>query len=128
MRFRPLAAKFLAGVAVGAFCFSPSQFSGPAHAQQPAEENPDLASLQAEVERLKEVVPDHAGREIKLQEILQAVENSPLKQLEESIKVQGREKFIAAYEFMLTSCYSCHKASDKPYLRPRIPDHPASAI
>jgi hypothetical protein len=68
------------------------------------------------------------GREIKLQEILQAVENSPLKQLEESIKAQDREKFIAAYEFMLTSCYSCHKASDKPYLRPRIPDHPASAM
>ena len=78
---------------------------------------------------------DHSGsqgqrrcQEIKLQDILQAVENSPLKQLEESIQAKDREKFVAAYEFTLTSCYACHKASDKPYLRPRIPDHPASAM
>jgi hypothetical protein len=149
-----------------------------AHAQQPAAPKSDLASLQAEVERLKQVMPDqahamhdvdyhftnlwfagnqgnwdlaqfyfnetrshlrwavriipvrkdNAGREIKLQDILQAVENTPLKQLEESIKAKDHEKFVAAYEFTATSCYSCHKAADKPYLRPRIPEHPASTI
>ena len=78
--------------------------------------------------RIIPVRKDSAGREIKLEEILQAVENSPLKQLEEAVKAKDREKFVAAYEFMLTSCYSCHKASDKPYLRPRIPEHPATAI
>jgi hypothetical protein len=51
-----------------------------------------------------------------------------LKQVEDAIKTKDREKFVAAYEFTLTTCYSCHKAADKPYLRPRIPDHPASAI
>ena len=25
-------------------------------------------------------------------------------------------------------CYSCHKAADKPYLRPRVPTEPASRI
>lgn len=173
---------FLAGVAVGASFLSQSLFSVPppsvAVAQQPALPKPDLASLQAEIDRLKQVVPDqahamqdvdyhftnvwfaasqsnwplaqfyfnetrshlrwavriipvrkdNAGQEIKLQDILQALENSPLKQLEESIKAKDREKFVAAYEFTLTSCYACHKASDKPYLRPRIPDHPSSAI
>jgi len=138
----------------------------------------DLANLQAELERLKGIVPDqahamqdvdyhftnlwfaanqsnwplahfyfnetrshlrwavriipvrkdNAGQEIKLQDILQAVENSPLKQVEDAIKAKDREKFVAAYEFTLTTCYSCHKAAEKPYLRPRIPDHPASAI
>lgn len=149
-----------------------------AHAQEAAKPPADLATLQAEIERLKKVVPDQAhamqdvdyhftnlwfaaqqsnwplalfyfnetrshlrwavriipvrkdtaGREIKLEDILQAVENSPLKQLEEAVKAKDREKFVAAYEFTLTSCYACHKASDKPYLRPRIPDHPASAM
>lgn len=150
-----------------------------AHAQEPAERaTADLTALQAEVERLKKIVPDqahamqdvdyhftnlwfaanqghwplaqfyfnetrshlrwavriipvrkdNAGQEIKLEDILQAVENTSLKQLEEAIKAQDREKFVAAYEFTLTSCYACHKASDKPYLRPRIPDHPATTI
>ena len=179
---RLLAFTFLFGVMVGAICFAPFVFTGPqsavALAQQPALPEPDLASLQAEIERLKQVVPDqahammdvdyhftnlwfaanqsnwplaqfyfnetrshlrwavriipvrkdNAGQEIKLQDILQALENSPLMQLEESIKAKDREKFVAAYEFTLTSCYTCHKAADKPYLRPRIPDHPSSAM
>lgn len=140
--------------------------------------NVDVAALEAEIERLKTIVPDqshamrdvdyhftnlwfagnqgnwplaqfylnetrshlrwavriipvrkdNAGQEIKLAEILEAVENSPLKDLDEAIKAQNRQSFVAAYEFTLTGCYSCHKASDKPYLRPRIPDHPATAM
>ncbi|HWB10259.1 MAG TPA: hypothetical protein VG826_13595 [Pirellulales bacterium] len=76
--------------------------------------------------RIIPVRKDNAGREIKLEEILQAVENSPLKQLEEAIQSQDSKAFDAAYEFMLSSCYACHKASDKPYLRPRIPERPAT--
>jgi hypothetical protein len=158
------------------FAFGP--FGRPAHAQQPTVAKPDLAAMQAEIERLKQILPDQAhamhdvdyhftnlwfaanqnhwelaqfywgetrshlrwavriipirkdsvGREIKLQDILQAVENTPLKQLEDAIKDKDRQKFVEAYEFTLASCYSCHKAVDKPYLRPRIPEHPASAI
>ncbi len=180
--FRFLAVAFFTGVTVGALCFSQSFVGGPqpsvALAQPPVAQKLDLMSLHAEVERLKQVVPDQAhamqdvdyhftnlwfaanqsnwplaqfyfgetrshlrwavriipvrkdskGQEIKLQDILQAVENGPLKELEESIKAKDREKFVAAYEFTLTTCYSCHKAADKPYLRPRIPEHPASAI
>lgn len=173
---------FLAGLMGGVICLSPFLFnstqSSVALAQQSGEGKPNLAALQAEIERLKQVVPDqahamhdvdyhftnlwfaanqsnwplaqfyfnetrshlrcavriipvrkdNAGREVKLEEILQAVENSPLKQLEESIKAKDREKVVHAYEVMSTSCYACHKASDKSYLRPRIPEHPASAI
>jgi hypothetical protein len=173
---------FLAGMMVGALFLSQSLFSIPlpsvARGQETVQPKPDLASLQAEIERLKQIVPDqahamhdvdyhftnlwfaanqsnwplaqfyfnetrshlrwavriipirkdNAGKEVKLQDILQAMENSPLKQLEESITAKDREKFVAAYEFTLTTCYSCHKAADKPYLRPRIPDHPASAM
>lgn len=149
------------------------------HAQEkPARPADDLVTLRAEIERLKQVVPDQAhamqdvdyhftnlwfagqqgnwplaqfyfnetrshlrwavriipvrkdnqGREVKLENILQAMENSPLTQLEAAIKAEDRVKFVAAYEFSLSNCYSCHKASDKPYLRLRIPEHPATTI
>jgi len=75
--------------------------------------------------RIIPVRKDKAGQAIKLQDILQATENGPLKQLEESIKVKDPEKFVAAYRFSLEMCYACHKASEKPYLRPRIPERPA---
>jgi hypothetical protein len=78
--------------------------------------------------RIIPVRKDNAGQEVRLMDILQSLENSPLQQLEESIKAMDRAKFVAAYEFTLTSCYACHKAADKPYLRPRIPDQPSSAL
>ena len=172
---------FLFGLMIGAIGFSP-WFFGPfppmTQAQQLPQAKLDLAALSAEVERLKQVVPDqahamqdvdyhftnlcfagnqgnwdlaqfylgetrshlrwavriipvrkdNAGKEVKLQDILQAVENSPLKQVEDAIKAKDREKFATAYEFTLTGCYSCHKAADKPYLRPRIPNHPSSSM
>lgn len=71
---------------------------------------------------------DSAGREVDLTAILQAVENSPLKQLEDSIKAKDAVAFDKAYRFTLENCYSCHKASEKPYLRPQIPTQPETAI
>jgi hypothetical protein len=75
--------------------------------------------------RIIPVRKDKAGYEIKLVEILDAMENTPLKQLEEAIAAKDHDKFVAAYKFSLETCYACHKASDKPFLRPRIPDRPA---
>jgi hypothetical protein len=77
--------------------------------------------------RVIPVRKDAAKRDINLKDILQAVENSPLKQLQEAIQAKDNDKFLAAYKFTLEGCYSCHKASDKPYLRPKIPDQPAEA-
>jgi hypothetical protein len=71
---------------------------------------------------------DNAGKEIDLVAILQAVENSPLKQLESSVKAKDKVAFEKAYRFMLEGCYSCHKAADKPYLRPQIPTRPETAV
>lgn len=78
--------------------------------------------------RIIPVRKDSAGKQIKLEDILQAIENTPLKQLEEAIKAKDREKIAAAYEFTLTGCYACHKAAEKAYLRPRIPEHPATTM
>ena len=168
----------LIGIAIGGLAQRVGTSVPVVSAQEAAKPTIDLATLQAEIERLKQIVPDqahamqdvdyhftnlwfavqqshwplaqfyfnetrshlrwavriipirkdNAGQEINLKSILEALENSPLKQLEEAIQAKDRDKFVAAYEFTLSSCYACHKASDKPYLRPRIPEHPASTI
>jgi len=71
---------------------------------------------------------DNAGHDVKLEEILQAFENGPLKPLKGAIDSKDRPAFENAYKETLTGCYACHKASDKPYLRPRVPTEPASSI
>jgi len=71
---------------------------------------------------------DNAGHDVKLEEILQAFENGPLKPLKGAIDGKDRLAFESAYKQTLTGCYACHKASDKPYLRPRVPTEPASSI
>ena len=71
--------------------------------------------------RVIPVRKDKANRDVKLRDILQAVENSPLKQLQDAIKAKDHVKIAAAYKFMIEGCYSCHKAVEKPYLRPQIP-------
>ncbi|MEX0936942.1 MAG: hypothetical protein WDZ59_03720 [Pirellulales bacterium] len=75
--------------------------------------------------RIIPVRKDNAGQEIQLAEILEAFENSPLAQLQQAIVEKDREAFSSAYRFAVEGCYTCHKASDKPYLRPQVPQVPA---
>jgi hypothetical protein len=78
--------------------------------------------------RIKPIRKDNANRDVNLPAILQAMENGPLKQLGDAIAAKNPEKFVAAYRFTLENCYACHKASDKPYLRPQIPRLPQASI
>ena len=78
--------------------------------------------------RLKPIRKDAANQEIRLEAILEAVENSPLKDLDSAIKDKDSERFERAYRSTLEGCYSCHKASAKPYLRPAIPSRPSETV
>ncbi|MCL6503813.1 MAG: hypothetical protein K6T86_14110 [Pirellulales bacterium] len=78
--------------------------------------------------RIIPVRKDSAGREVKREDILQALENTPLKQLDAALQQQDRGEFLAAYEATLAGCYACHKAAGKPFLRPRLPERPASSM
>ena len=78
--------------------------------------------------RIIPVRKDNAGREIKLEEILQAIEMTPTMQIGEIIKAQNADKFESTYRAVLEGCYLCHKAADKPYLHPQVPERPASSI
>lgn len=71
---------------------------------------------------------DTQGRDVVLGNILEAFENSHLKPLKGSIDAKDLAGFEKAYKVSLTGCYSCHKAADKPFLRPGIPTGPASPI
>jgi hypothetical protein len=71
---------------------------------------------------------DNQGRDIHLGNILEAFENSQLAQLKAVIDRKDKPGFERVYKESLTVCYSCHKAADKPYLRPRVPAEPETRI
>ena len=71
---------------------------------------------------------DSQGRDVNLENILQAFENSQLTQLKGTIDVKNKAAFERVYTESLTVCYSCHTAASKPYLRPQIPTEPTSRI
>jgi hypothetical protein len=71
---------------------------------------------------------DNQGRDVNLNKILEAFENSQLKELKNSLDRKDRLGFETVYKESLTACYACHKAADKPYLRPQIPTESASRI
>ncbi len=79
--------------------------------------------------RIIPVRKDNAGKEVKLESILQAIENTPHLKMGDVIAQHNAAKFEQTYRRLIEEgCYTCHKASDKPYLRPHIPERPASAI
>lgn len=71
---------------------------------------------------------DNDGRDVDLVKILEAFENSQLTQLRQTIGRKDEAGFERIYKESLTVCHSCHKAADKPYLRPRVPAGPPSRI
>jgi hypothetical protein len=71
---------------------------------------------------------DNQGRDINLTNILEAFENSQLTQLKQVVDRKDRAGFEPLYKESLTVCYSCHKAADKPYLRPQVPTEPGTRI
>jgi hypothetical protein len=69
-----------------------------------------------------------ASNEIKLAEILDADDNTPLKQLQTAVAHQGHGKSVAAYKSSVEDGQACHKATDTPDLRPRTPDRPVELM
>ena len=56
------------------------------------------------------------------------VREQPARPAQAAVDGKDRAAFEAVYKESLTVCYSCHKAADKPYLRPQVPAEPASQI
>jgi hypothetical protein len=77
--------------------------------------------------RLKPVRKVAAG-DLDLRGVLQALENTQLAGVKKAVEDKDAKKFVTAYRQTLEACYSCHKASEKPYLRLQIPEQPAAPI
>jgi hypothetical protein len=78
--------------------------------------------------RLRPVRKGPDGKDVNLVPIFESIDTSAFKAVADSIREQDSAAFSAAYRMMLEACYSCHKASGKPYLRPVVPTVPAQSI
>jgi hypothetical protein len=65
---------------------------------------------------------------VNLVPLFEGMEKGPLTKLRESITAKDSTQFVAAYKETIEACYLCHKASEKPFLRPMIPTAPAQGI
>lgn len=66
-----------------------------------------------------------AGQEVQLGGILEALENTQIEQLRESIKAKDHPAFVDAYKAVLEGCNACHGASEKDFIHAVIPRRPA---
>ena len=78
--------------------------------------------------RIRPLRQDADKRDIKLVDILAAIENAPMKDLHTAIVAKDATRFEKAYRETIEGCYACHKAPGKPYLRPGIPTRPAETV
>jgi hypothetical protein len=78
--------------------------------------------------QIRPIRKDLEGRDVDLQAIFQAVDASTFAAVKIAIEQKNSAQFATAYKGALEGCYSCHKSSGKPYLRPIVPTAPAQTI
>ncbi|HUL51344.1 MAG TPA: hypothetical protein VLU94_02040 [Candidatus Nitrosotalea sp.] len=69
-----------------------------------------------------------AGVEVDLKGILDAIDNSILSEVGKAITNKNTAAFKTAYRETLEGCYACHRACEKPFLRPQIPSAAGTSI
>ena len=74
------------------------------------------------------IIRGQDGMDVDVKSIFDAVDTSSLADVKAAIEKKDSVKFAAAYKTMIESCYSCHKAVGRPYLRPMIPTAPAMTV
>jgi cytochrome c553 len=78
--------------------------------------------------QVRPIRKDADGRDVDLQSIFQAVDSSLFAAVNVAIERKDAAQFATAYKSALDGCYTCHKSSGKPYLRPGVPTAPAQTI
>jgi cytochrome c553 len=78
--------------------------------------------------RINPIRKDPDGKPVDLKNIFDAIDTSSMASLKQAVEKKDSAAFGVAYRQMLESCYACHKASGKPYLRPAIPTAPPQTI
>jgi len=78
--------------------------------------------------RIRPIRKDLEGYQVDLKGIYDSIDNSVIARLRQAIDKKDGAEFAAAYKDTLVQCYSCHKASGKPYLHPTVPTVPPQTI
>lgn len=68
------------------------------------------------------------GADLDLRPILEGLESTELANAAAAIKARDLRGFESAYRGTMGQCHGCHTAAEKPYLRPHIPEAPASRM
>ena len=61
------------------------------------------------------------GNPVDMNSILDGIEKASLTNIKKAIDAKDSRQFPVEYRHLLEDCYSCHKAANRPYLRPMIP-------
>jgi len=77
---------------------------------------------------VRPVRKDADGRDVDLRPIFDAVDATLFAAVRVSLLKKDVAGFDASYRAALDGCYSCHKASSKPFLRPVVPTVPAQTL
>jgi hypothetical protein len=68
------------------------------------------------------------GNPVDMKSTFDGIDKGSLTMLKADIEKKDSKAFEDDYKHMLEDCYSCHKAANRPYLRPQIPTAPAQTI
>ena len=77
---------------------------------------------------IRPIRKDLEDKDVDLRAIFNAIDASAFATLKLAITQKDKAKFVSAYKQGLDACYSCHKASAKPFLKPMMPREPAQTI
>jgi len=77
---------------------------------------------------VRPVRKDADGRDVDLKPIFDAVDATLFAAVRVSVLKKDPAGFDASYRAALDGCYSCHKASSKPFLRLVVPTAPAQTL
>lgn len=66
--------------------------------------------------------------ELALEPLLKALESNQLATLERAVADHDLKRFESAYTDVMGTCHGCHAASEKPYLRLRVPERPPEPL
>ena len=84
-----------------------------------------LGEVRKDLKWAVRVIPvrkDKEEREVDLRAILDALEQTTLKDLDAAVKSNNKEKFTTAYKAQLENCMACHRAVSKEYIRLHLPE------
>lgn len=68
------------------------------------------------------------GTTVDIKGLFDAIDISAFAAVQLAIEDQNSDEFVAAYKGALDACYSCHVASERPYLHPTIPTAPPTTL